>query len=63
MMTYDRFEYMKETSTTDNIERVNELGLQGWELCAVRPNGAYTQFWFKRKIPSQPADQIVKETL
>ena len=29
-------------------ERLNRLGMEGWELVAMKPHGLYTQFYLKR---------------
>ena len=29
-------------------ERLNRLGMEGWELVAIKPYGTYTQLYLKR---------------
>lgn len=29
-------------------ERLNRLGMEGWELVAIKPHGYYTQMYLKR---------------
>jgi hypothetical protein len=53
-----KWEYRSET----NIADLNELGKEGWELCAVIPIIDTTKivyhYLFKRQLPENPKDRL-----
>ena len=47
-----KWEYTRED--VKNIEKLNALGKQGWEITGVFENGGYPEAVMKRKIRQQP---------
>lgn len=43
-----KFEYMKRTNESD-LEGLNSLGSEGWELCAILSGNFTTFYFFKRE--------------
>lgn len=43
-----KFEYMQHTGTSLTVDRLNLLGLEGWEL--VLYNGHRVMYIFKREV-------------
>lgn len=48
-----KWEYFVEAGTSSNIdlEHLNRQGEEGWEVCAVIPNGSAFIILFKRQLP------------
>jgi len=40
--------YKPKKVDAEMTERLNRLGMEGWELVAVKPYSTYTQFFLKR---------------
>ena len=42
--------YKPKNVDSEISEKLNRLGLEGWELVAIKPYGYYTQMFLKRPI-------------
>ena len=48
-----KWEYMEETvAHRIDVSHLNDLGEQGWELCAVTPNESSLTLVYKRHKPT-----------
>ena len=49
-----KWEYMLEIDDRADLDRLNEKGENGWELCGVVVGQTGTQFIYKRQKPQHP---------
>lgn len=51
-----KWEYRGLFQTTSNppMDKINELGMEGWEMFFHESSAQWYAYWFKRPLPPEP---------